>query len=305
MRKIIIDTDTASDDAVAIIMAMRAKNMHVEALTVVAGNVPLEIALNNALISVDAANTYDVPVYAGAHKPLFRDLETGQFAHGQNGMGDIELPFTTRKPEQQHAVDAMIDIIKNNPYEIDVVAIGPLTNLAMAIQKEPKVMKSIKSLSIMGGNGFGEGNMTDFAEFNYYVDAEAAKIVSDFYTNILLMPWNTCLEGVRFDQKDIDRILSIDSELSKFVIDINRSLLDFNLKTSGIRGFILADPGIIALVIKPELAKKVEDVRTDIIIEKGDYYGQQIVESAGTPNYRICTEFDRQGFMDLMVDLLS
>ena len=305
MRRVIIDTDTASDDAVAIIMAMRSKVLKVEALTVVAGNVPLDIALNNALISVEAANTYDVPVYAGASKPMHRDLETGQFAHGMNGMGDIELPVPNKKVEQLDAIDAIIDIIKNNPNEIDIVAIGPLTNIALAIKKDPETMLKARSLYLMGGNGFGEGNMTPHAEFNFYVDAEAVKIVSEFYHDIVQLPWNTCETGVSFDQKDIDEILEIGTELSKFVIDINNSLVEFNHKLGKESGFILADPGIIAILIDDDITLEYEHAYLDVITDENDKYGKQFQVKGKKSNYKVCKKMDKKKFIDLMIKLIS
>ncbi len=305
MRRIIIDTDTASDDAIAIIMAMRSKEIKVEALTVVAGNVPLDIALNNALISVEVANTYDVPVYAGASKPLFRDLETGQFAHGMNGMGDIELPIPTKRSEKKHGVDAIIDIVKSNPFEIDIIAIGPLTNIALAINKDPETMSKVRSVYIMGGNGFGEGNMTPLAEFNYYVDADAVKIVSDFWTNLVLLPWNTCLTGVNIVKEDMDRILEIGTDLSKFAIDINESLVDFNVKFGYEVGFILADPGIVAILIDDEISLEYKEAHLDVYTEKNEKYGQQFQVKDKKSNYKVCTKMDRKKFIDLLVKLLS
>ncbi len=305
MRKIIIDTDTASDDAVAIIMAMRSKEIKVEALTVVAGNVPLEIALNNALISVEAANTYDIPVFAGASKPLKRDLKTGQFAHGMNGMGDIQLPVPTKTVEQKNAIDAIIDIVKENPNEIDIVAIGPLTNIALAINKDPETMAKVRNVYIMGGNGFGEGNMTPHAEFNYYVDAEAVKIVSEFWTDMVLLPWNTCLTGVNINETDIDRIFSIGSELSKFVIDINKSLVEFSIKLGQEKGFILADPGIIAILIDDEIALEYKNAFLDVVVEDNDFYGKQFEVEGRKSNYQVCTKMDRKKFTDLLIKLIS
>ena len=305
MRRIIIDTDTASDDSVAIIMALRAENIKVEALTVVAGNVPIDIAVNNALVSVQVANTYDVPVYPGADKPLVKDLETGQFAHGQNGMGEHVLPIAKKKAEKMHAVDAMIEIIKNNPNEIDLMPIGPLTNIAMAIQKAPEIMKLIKGIYIMGGNGFGEGNMTEYAEYNYYVDAEAVKIVSDFYENIVLLPWNTCDEGVRLGQKDIDRVLDTKTEIGQFIIDIQASLLKMAKEWGNEPGFVIADAGVSAILIDESIALEYKDVYLDVYLE-GEKYGMQFVsEDKKINNYKVCTKFDNKKFMDLLIKLIS
>ncbi len=305
MRKLIIDTDTASDDAVAIIMALRAKNIMVEAITVVAGNVPLEIAINNALISVEKANTYGVPVFAGEDKPLNRKLVTGQFAHGQNGMGDIELSTPKKIVENKNAVDALLEIINNNPNEIELIAIGPLTNIAKAIQKDKEIMKKLKAIYVMGGNGFGCGNITDYAEFNFYVDAEAVKIVSDLGIKITLLPWNTCLSGVYLNKEDILRLNSIDNKLGKFSVNINSALVRFNIKHFGTEGFVLADPGIVAIAIDPSIATEIQDVNSSIVTEDGALYGYQYITSTQNSNYAICTKMDKDNFMNLMINLLS
>lgn len=306
MRKIIIDTDTASDDSVAIIMALRSDKIKVEALTVVAGNVPIDIAVNNALVSVQVANTYDVPVYAGASKPLVKDLETGQFAHGQNGMGEHVLPVAKKVAQTTHAVDAMVKLIKSNPHEIDLMAIGPLTNVALAIQKAPEVMKLVKGVYIMGGNGFGEGNMTDYAEYNYYVDAEAVKIVSEFYEEIVLLPWNTCDEGVRLNQTDIDRILALNTNIGQFIIDIQASLLKMAKDWGNEPGFVIADAGVSAILIDESIALEYEYAYLDVEIENTEKYGMQYVrEDKVVNNYKVCTKFDNQKFMDLLIKLIS
>ena len=305
MRKIIIDTDTASDDAVAIIMALRSKEIQVEAITVVAGNVPLDLAVKNALISVEMANTYDVPVYKGASKPLFRELVTAEFAHGKNGMGDINLPTPKKQAEEINAVDALLDIISSNPNEIELVAIGPLTNIAMAIKKDISTMKKLKKLYLMGGNGLGVGNITEYAEFNYFVDAHAAQIVSNLGIKIIQLPWDTCLEGVYINEEDIERLLNIDNKVSKFCIDINSSLIELSKKNYDTNGFVVCDAGIIAIVLDPSIAEVYHSAYCKIIDEDTKYYGQQIIMKKGNHNYDICTKMSYKGFMDLLIELLK
>lgn len=306
MRRIIIDTDTASDDAVAIIMALRSSKIKVEALTVVAGNVPIDIAVNNAIISVEAANTYNVPVYPGATKPIVKDLETGQFAHGQNGMGDIELPIAKGNPENKHAVDAMIDIVKANPNQIEIMAIGPLTNLALAIQKDPEAMKLVKGIYIMGGNGFGEGNMTEYAEYNFYVDGEAVQIVSDFYEDMVLLPWNTCVQGVQLTQADIDKVLAVGTDLSKFIIDIQKALIDFVVELGQDPSVVIADTAVTAILIDESIALEYQSAYFNVVIEDKEKYGMQYLdENRDTNNYKVCTKMDKEKFLNLLIELVS
>ncbi|MCT6817642.1 MAG: nucleoside hydrolase, partial [Lysinibacillus fusiformis] len=128
MRKLIIDTDTGSDDAVALIMALKSTNLKVEAITTVCGNVPIELATKNALMTIEVANGQKPPLYVGAAKPLMRDLVTAVNVHGEDGMGDCHLIHPTLLPESKHAVDAILELIENNPGEVEIVTIGPVTN---------------------------------------------------------------------------------------------------------------------------------------------------------------------------------
>jgi len=177
MRHFLIDTDTASDDAVALLMALREPSVRVGAITVVAGNCPLDIGVRNALISVELAGTYAPPVYAGMSQPLLRELVTSEHVHGQDGLGNMDLPAPASEKQSGHAVDKIIEMAHCFPGELEIITLGPLTNLAMAILKEPSLPDLIQRVYIMGGAGLGPGNITPVAEFNFYVDAEAAHLV--------------------------------------------------------------------------------------------------------------------------------
>jgi pyrimidine-specific ribonucleoside hydrolase len=175
-RRVIIDTDPGVDDAFALLLALRSPDLRVEAITVVAGNVTAEIGLPNALRMVEIAGRTDVPVAMGARAPLLRKLVTATYAHGDNGLGGVSFPDPKTKPTSEHAVDLMRRIIKSNPGQVSIIAIGPLTNLAMVIQGDRELAKMIREIVIMGGSLSG-GNTSPSAEFNIYVDPEAARIV--------------------------------------------------------------------------------------------------------------------------------
>lgn len=149
-RHFLIDTDTASDDAVALVMAMRHPGVQIEAITVVAGNVPLDQAIQNALYTVELCQQA-IPVYRGMPGPLTRPLETAQFVHGQDGMGDIGLPLTGRQPAAEHAVGVIIETIHRYAGEIILVTLGPLTNIATALRRDPMIANEVKECIIMGG----------------------------------------------------------------------------------------------------------------------------------------------------------
>src|SRR5271165_6432610 len=177
-QRIIIDTDPGVDDALAILLALRSPEFKVEAITPVAGNVPLEFTLANALRLVEIAGRTDVPVAAGASHPLVRRLITADYVHGNNGLGGVEFPLPRIKPVSETAAEIIRRIVRSSPGEISIVAVGPLTNVATALRADPDLAPMIRSIVLMGGSLSG-GNITPAAEFNFYVDPEAARIVFD------------------------------------------------------------------------------------------------------------------------------
>jgi pyrimidine-specific ribonucleoside hydrolase len=177
-RRIIIDTDPGIDDAMAIFLALRSSELKVEAITPVAGNVPLDLTLPNALRLVEIAGRTDIPVAAGASHPLVRRLATAGHVHGVNGLAGVDFPEPKIKPVRETAPEIIRRIARENPGEITIVAVGPLTNVALALRADPELAGMIPAIVIMGGSLSG-GNMTPAAEFNLYVDPEAARIVFD------------------------------------------------------------------------------------------------------------------------------
>jgi pyrimidine-specific ribonucleoside hydrolase len=177
-RRIIIDTDPGIDDAMAIFLALRSPELKVEAITPVAGNVPLDLTLPNALRLLEIAKRRDIPVAAGASHPLMRRLATAGHVHGVNGLAGVEFPEPRIKPVHDTAPELIRHIVREDPHEITIVAVGPLTNIALALRADPEIASMIHAIVIMGGSLSG-GNMTPAAEFNIYVDPEAARIVFD------------------------------------------------------------------------------------------------------------------------------
>jgi inosine-uridine nucleoside N-ribohydrolase len=175
-RRIIIDTDPGVDDALAILLALRSSELVIEAITPVAGNVPLSLTLPNALRMLELAGRTDIPVAVGADHPLERQLITATYAHGNNGLAGVEFPEPRTKPVAEAAPQLMRRLIRGSPGEISIIAIGPLTNLAMAFRADPALPSMVRDITIMGGSLSG-GNITPAAEFNAYVDPEAAQIV--------------------------------------------------------------------------------------------------------------------------------
>lgn len=306
MRRFLIDTDTASDDAVALIMALREKTVKVEAITVVAGNVPVDLAVKNALISVQAANTYVPPVYRGMHKPLLRELFTSEFVHGEDGMGNMDLPEPEIVPQKSHAVDAIIDFIMANPGEIEVVTLGPLTNLAMAYLKEPQIAHCVKNVTIMGSAGLGSGNITPAAEFNIFVDAEAASIVLNSGMPITLVGWDVSMGKTFIDEGDIKYLKAQNSKIADFCVRCNSSLQEFNYKRIGKIGFDLPDPTAVAVAIAPELVLDCMEVFAEVETNSEKTYGQVLIDSLHLmnkeSNVKLCKLLDAAKFKEYLFD---
>ncbi len=174
-RTFLIDTDTASDDAVALIMALRAPDVRVAAITVVAGNVDVQQATRNALYTAELCGV-KVPVYSGAARPLLRPYQNATWFHGRDGLGDHNYPAPRQSAQAKHAVDAIIETVEANP-GIVLVTLGPLTNVALAISRKPEIAAKVSRCVVMGGAPCCEGNVTPAAEYNVWVDPEAASIV--------------------------------------------------------------------------------------------------------------------------------
>jgi len=253
-RKLIIDTDTASDDAVAIIMALRSPLVTVEAITVVAGNCPLPQAVSNALYTAELCGS-SVPVFSGAAKPLTRDLVVAEWFHGHDGLGDHGYKPSYLKAETEPAVDAIIRLAKANP-GIELVTLGPLTNIAQALDRDPSIAQDISRCVIMGGNPVCEGNVTPAAEFNIYVDPEAARKVFHSGLAIEMVGWQICRGEAIFNPHDIAALRALRTPLADFSIDSNSTATRALKIQTGEIGISLPDPTAMGILLHPELCLK-------------------------------------------------
>ena len=218
-RKILIDTDTASDDAVALIMALRSPLVEVLAITIVAGNCSAEQATLNALYTAELCNS-EVPIYTGAAAPLQRTLETAHWFHGVDGLGDHGYAPSHRTAEPTHAVDAILATALANP-GIEIITLGPLTNLALALQRDPTIVDKISRCVVMGGAPCCEGNVTPAAEFNIWVDPEAAQIVFRSGLPIEMIGWQLCRNDAALNATEIAEVLALNTPLADFAIRCN------------------------------------------------------------------------------------
>ena len=307
MRNFIIDTDTASDDAVALVMALQHPGIDVRAITVVAGNVPLKQAVQNALYTVELCGK-DTPVYAGCAKPLLRDLETAQDVHGDDGMGDIGLPLFGRRPADGHAADILRQQIKQYAGEVKLVTLGPLTNVALALLSEPALAGAVEQCFIMGGLGSGHGNVTPSAEFNIWVDPEAAKIVFDSGMKITMVGWDISWKYATFDRQQAEEVRQVGTPLAEFVVDIQATLTDYAQGTSNLAGFDLPDPITMAIAIDPSIAE-CRNYRVDVTTGDGLQRGITVVDVLGVtgrpPQALVATRADRAAFVEMLKECVS
>lgn len=250
-QRIIIDTDPGIDDAYAILLALASPEIQLEALTTTQGNVTLEKATRNALSVLELCHTIHIPVIAGSVLPLVQPLRASADVHGESGIGGANLPESKAKPLPQHAVDYLIEHVLAEPNEISIFPIGPLTNIAMAIRKEPKFAKAVKELVIMGGAFQEFGNTTPLAEFNIYVDPHAAHIVFHAGIPITLIPLDATHKCM-LKREHVDRLLKIKSPITKFIHEAIDTYLTYSY-AHGIEGGALHDPLTLATIIAPEL----------------------------------------------------
>jgi len=218
-RTFLIDTDTASDDAVALIMALRAPDVRVAAITMVAGNVNVRQATRNALYAIELCAA-EVPVYVGAKKPLLRAYTSATWFHGRDGFGGHDYPTPGRLPEKVHAVDAIITTIEANPGLV-LVTLGPLTNIAVALARKPSIATKISRCVVMGGAPCCEGNVTPAAEYNVWVDPEAARIVMRSGLPVELIGWQLSRGEAVVNETDMELMQGFDTELARFAIECN------------------------------------------------------------------------------------
>src|ERR1700690_3408641 len=248
-RTFLIDTDVASDDAVALIMVLRAPDVRVVAITAVAGNVPVLQATRNALYTVELCDAH-IPVYAGAEKPLLRAYQNATWFHGRDGLGDHNYPAPRQAAASMHAADAIIETIEANP-GIVLVTLGPLTNVALALAKKPEIAAKVGRCVVMGGAPCCEGNVTPAAEYNIWVDPEAASMVMNSGLPIELADWHLCRGGAVLGDADIARILQFDNPLAKFAIECNSPARQALKGQTGEDGICLPDPVAMSLALDP------------------------------------------------------
>jgi purine nucleosidase len=247
MPDFLIDTDTASDDAVAIIMALAAPDVRVLGLTTVAGNVSLEQATRNALLTADICGS-NVPVFVGAGAPLIRAHEHAHWFHGYDGLGDHGYPAPKRAPEREHAVEAILRLARAAP-GLTLVTLGPLTNVALALARDPSLAGRIGRCVVMGGAPCCEGNVTPAAEYNIWVDPEAARAVFRSRLPIEMVGWHVSRGESVLTDAEIAAIEALGTARARFAIESNSRAREAYHVQTGETGLSLADPTAMAIAL--------------------------------------------------------
>ncbi len=247
MRTFLIDTDTASDDAVAIIMALSLPDVRVCGLTTVAGNVGLDQATRNALYTAQVCGS-EVPVFKGAAAPLTRAHEHAHWFHGRDGLSDRNYPEPKRKPEREHAADAISRLCRTEP-GLTLVTLGPLTNVALALARDPGLVDKIGRCVVMGGAPCCEGNVTPAAEYNIWVDPEAARMAFRSGLAIEMVGWQVSRGPSVLNEAEIAAILALGTEKARFAIECNGRAKEAYFTQTGETGLSLADPTAMAVAL--------------------------------------------------------
>ena len=316
-KKIIFDTDPGTDDALALMLALNSPELDVRAITVVPGNVTAAMGLENALRMVSLANRCDIPVARGAQHPLFQKLITAEFWHGKNGLANIELPASKCKVDSRFGPDVIIQLVHASPHEITLVLVGPLTNIALAVEKDPSIVPLVKEVILMGGSISG-GNVNAAAEANIYNDPEAAQIVFQ-------AGWPLTMVGLEvgdkalFTNKYLDQLGQTHGQINDFIYSVLKFLVNLS-GTFGAPGSPMYDPSAVAVAVDSTLVKVQEmhvDVETRGEFTRGETVGNRhgqvernvlhrdryVIEGVDqiTPNAKVCVDVDADRFLQLFV----
>ena len=276
-NKYFIDTDTASDDAVALLMALEWEDVEVLGISVVSGNMSVEQGSINARYTVELCKK-DVPVYVGADAPLVKKREHADWFHGPDGMGNMNYPAPKLQETNEDFIEVLNNHINQHPDEITLVTLGPLTNVANFIKKYPDSFLKLKNIVIMGGASNTVGNVTPAAEYNIWCDPEAADIVfKSKHHDIAMVGWELCRGEANLTEEEMELAYSFKTEKADFTIDCNKHALDSSQNWLGDPGLGLPDPVAMAVALNPAVTTKVSRHNVQVVIE-GPARGMTIVD---------------------------
>jgi len=308
LQRMIIDTDTASDDAVAIIMAVQYPGVQVEALTVVSGNVNLQQASKNARYTLELCGA-EVPVYDGCDRPLLREPAPADWFHGADGMGEMNYPTPKTQAQSAHAVDELIRRFRDCPGQITLVTLGPLTNLATALQREPKLAEWVKRCVVMGGAACTVGNVTPAAEYNIWCDPEAAHIVFHSGISITMVGWELSRGDANLDESEMAEITALGTQKAHFAMDCNAHALKAVREIQGETGLALADPVAMAVALDAQCCTRRSSHFVDISCDDSLTRGMTVVDQLNVTdlpaNAEVCWQLDAAKWKSMLKRALS
>ncbi len=305
----VLDTDTAQDDCVTILLGALDPRADLRAITMVVGNVGFDRQVANAHMTLSAAGKLgEVPIHLGCTQPMLRAWASAERVHG-DGAGGMSMDLSQTSVADEHAIDALIRITAQSPKEVSVVAIGPLTNIATALVKDRRFVHNVKSLYIMGGSNNGRGNITPSAEFNFYVDPEAAQIVFEAgFSDIHILPWDpVTLRDATYGRDEYDALTALGTPLARFFKKVCDTTLAFN-ESVGVAGSTHPDSMTLATLLYPEFILSKAPYRVDV--EKNSELTRGYAAMAWDkfdlqPNATVIESAHRAAFYRKLTDLLS
>ena len=308
MRKIIIDTDPGQDDAVAIMLALASPELEVVGITCVAGNVPLALTQRNARIICELAGRTDIPVFAGATRPMVRALVTAEHVHGKTGLNGPELWEPTMPLRKEHAVNFIIKTLRmNRDGAVTLCVLGPLTNIALALVQAPDIAEHIREIVLMGGGSFEGGNITPAAEFNIYVDPHAAKVVFQSGIPLVVMPLDLTHKTLTTRER-VARFAGMGNKAGTFTAEMLGFFERFDMEKYGSEGAPLHDPNVIAYLLKPEIYGG-REVSIEVETESSLTMGMTVVDwwrvSGRQANASFMRDVDDDAFFELLFERLQ
>ena len=306
-KRILIDADPGIDDACAILLALASPELSLEGVSIVHGNCSLEQGTLNGLSVLELGSASHIPLAKGCESPLVQPALLAPETHGNTGLGYAQLPSPGSKPIRQHGCDFLIETILASPGEITLVAIGPLTNVALAIRQEPRIVEAINELIIMGGALCHEGNTTALAEFNTYVDPHAAHIVFHAGIPTTLVPLDVTYQCILTAQ-DVEQLQTMDSPITTFIRDATKFYMEYHDDYQGIEGCVINDPLALALTFAPELCDY-QELHVDVDISGGISMGKTLADfynyEKQSANLKVALGVRPRDFMDLFIERME
>ncbi|GAB7017577.1 nucleoside hydrolase [Halostagnicola bangensis] len=310
-RRLILDTDTAGDDTQAILLAALSDRVSLEGVTICTGNVPFEYQVENAKYTLELAGAAeDTPVYEGARSPLLKEYDFAEYVHGEGGLGGDLFPETGVPSADEHAVDYIVRMARENPGEITLACIAPLTNVALALQREPDLPELLDGVWIMGGAVNTLGNITPAAEYNFWVDPDAARMVIEAFETTLV-DWGVTVRDSLFERDVFEEVESIDTQLADFYVTITEAVREFNAQSDddalGADVTTQPDSMTLATLLEPDIIEEAKTYYVEVDDREGPTRGYSLVDELevtdGEARTCVIESVDGDRFEQMMLDM--